>query len=188
MATPAPRTPSVLTTSSAMASRKTSRRRLCGTQRRRRRATLTQPSFAMPAWRTPPPHPCALEALRHGKRQMAARSASGFNRGTAPLPVAAVPRRRRALAAAAGEKRNWPKKWRRAPPTPPTRRVHKRACSELRAPCYPRHVVARISSCRLRRLRRVFVAGLCKLPEDALLLARLRGRGVGRPPRRLRRV
>jgi hypothetical protein len=69
-----------------------------------------------------------------------------------------------------------------------TRRAHKLACFALPARCYPRHVVACLSSFRLCGLRRVDAAGLCELSENALLLARLRGRGMGRPPRRLRRV
>jgi hypothetical protein len=69
-----------------------------------------------------------------------------------------------------------------------TRLAHKLACSALPARCYPRHVVYSLCSFRLCRLRRVVAAGLCELPEDALLLARVRGRRVGRPPRRLLRV
>jgi hypothetical protein len=56
-------------------------------------------------------------------------------------------------------------------------------------PCRPaRHVLARLPRRVLRRLRRVHPSRVRELPEGALLLARLRGRGVGRPPRRLRRV
>jgi hypothetical protein len=69
-----------------------------------------------------------------------------------------------------------------------TRRAHKLACFALPARCYHRHVVASFCSFRLCSLRRVDAAGLCELPESGLLLARLRGRRVGRPPRRLRRV
>jgi hypothetical protein len=69
-----------------------------------------------------------------------------------------------------------------------TRRAHKLACAALPARCNPRHVVASLCSFRLCSLRRVDAAGLCELPENGLLLARLRGSGVGRPPRRLRRL
>jgi len=62
-----------------------------------------------------------------------------------------------------------------------TRHAHKIACFALPASCYPRHVVASFCSFRLCSLRRVVAAGLCELPENGLLLARLRGRGVGRP-------
>jgi hypothetical protein len=69
-----------------------------------------------------------------------------------------------------------------------TRHAHNLACSSPPARCYHRHVVISLSSFRLCGLRRVDAAGLCELPENGLLLARVRGRGVGRPPRRLRRV
>jgi hypothetical protein len=67
-----------------------------------------------------------------------------------------------------------------------TRHAHKLAWFALPAHCHLRHVVVSLSSFRLCSLRRVDAAGLCELSEIGLLLARLRGRGVGRPPRRLR--
>jgi hypothetical protein len=69
-----------------------------------------------------------------------------------------------------------------------TRRAHKLACFALLARCYPRHVVGSLCCFCLCRLRRVDAGGVCELSKNALLLTRLRGRGVGRPPRRLRRV
>ena len=67
------------------------------------------------------------------------------------------------------------------------RHAHKLAWFAFPAHCYHRHVVVSLSSFCLCSLRRVNAAGLCELPENGLL-ARLRGRRVGRPPRRLRRV
>jgi hypothetical protein len=84
--------------------------------------------------------------------------------------------------------RGFPKLAEKMAPKMRTRRAHKLACSSSPARCYPRHVVASFCSFSLCSLRRVDAAGLCELPENGLLLARLRGRGVGRPPRRLRRV
>jgi hypothetical protein len=85
-------------------------------------------------------------------------------------------------------RRELPKLAEKTAPKMRMRRAYKLTCSSPPACCYPRHVVVSLSSFRLCGLRCVDAAGLCELPENTLLLARVRRRRVGRPPRRLRAV
>ena len=68
------------------------------------------------------------------------------------------------------------------------RSVHKLTRFDRPARRYPRHVVVSLCSFRVRRLRRRNLARVCGVPQSPLLLAPVRRQGVGRPPRRLRRV
>jgi hypothetical protein len=73
-----------------------------------------------------------------------------------------------------GLNRRLPKLAEKMAPKMRTRSAHKLACFALPACCYHRHVVACLCTFRLCFLRRVDAAGLCELPENGLLLARVR--------------